>query len=59
MILDEESEQLKIKIRKGEDFAKAIKNDSTCSEGFEAARKLIEHYEEELERYMLEFTVLP
>lgn len=59
MIIDEEIEQLKIKIRKGEALANAIKNDSTCREGFEAARKLIEYYEEELERYMREFAVLP
>lgn len=59
MIIDEEIEQLKIIIKKGEDFANAIKNDSTCKEGFEAARKLIEYYEDELERYMLEFAVLP
>lgn len=52
MIIDEEIEQLKIKIKKGENFAKAIKNDSTCSEGFEAARKLIEYYGNELSRYM-------
>ena len=63
MIIDEEFEELKImtnddieqlkfKIRKGENLANAIKNDSTCREGFEAARKLIEYYENELSRYM-------
>ncbi len=56
---DDEIEQLKIKIKKGEALANAIKNDSTCREGFEAARKLIEYYEEELGRYIMEFCALP
>lgn len=45
---DEEIMQLKIKIRKGENLANAIKNDSTCSEGFEAADSYIKYLEEEL-----------
>ena len=52
---DEEIRELKNKIWEGAMAASERKS----RDGFAAANKLIEYYEDELERYRLEFTVLP
>lgn len=52
---DEEIRELKNKIWEGAYAAL----DRRGRDGFAAAKKLIEYYEDELERYRLEFTVLP
>lgn len=55
IMTEDEIKELKYKIWEGANAAP----ERRTRDGFAAANKLIEYYEEELERYMLEFTVLP
>ena len=52
---NDEIENLKDKIWEGACAAP----DRRCRDGFAAANNLIEYYEEELERYIMEFAALP